>query len=187
MKISNFALMSRCKKLAAILGPFLLLGTIMSCGVGINYSMTGTSTAAQTISITEFYNNTDLGPANLGQTFTNQLKNYIIQNSNLAVVVEEGEVQMEGEIVSFAPLPIAPTATGNPDDPNYASSTRLTITVKATYVNTLDESMSFKDKTFSFYKDFPNDQNLADVQEQYTRQIFERIVNDIFNASIANW
>jgi lipopolysaccharide assembly LptE-like protein len=159
----------------------------MSCGVGINYSMTGTSTPAQTISITEFYNNTDLGPANLGQTFTNQLKNYIIQNSNLAVVVEEGEVQMEGEIVSFAPLPIAPTATGNPDDPNYASSTRLTITVKATYVNTLDESMSFKDKTFSFYKDFPNDQNLADVQEQYTRQIFERIVNDIFNASIANW
>ena len=68
-----------------------------------------------------------------------------------------------------------------------ASSTRLTITVRATYVNTLDESMSFKDKTFSFYKDFPNDQNLADVEEQYTRQIFERIVNDIFNASIANW
>ena len=65
----------------------------MSCGVGINYSMTGTSTAAQTISISEFYNNTDLGPANLGQTFTNQLKNYIIQNSNLAVVAEEGEVQ----------------------------------------------------------------------------------------------
>jgi len=61
------------------------------------------------------------------------------------------------------------------------------ITLQATYVNTLDESMSFKDKTFSFYKDFPNDQNLADVQEAYTRQIFERIVNDIFNASIANW
>lgn len=158
-----------------------------SCGVGVNYSMTGSSVTAKTISISEFYNNTDLGQANMGQTFTNQLKNYIIQNSNLAVVIEEGELQMEGEIVGYAPLPIAPTATGNPDDINRASSTRLTITVKATYVNTLDESMSFKDKTFSFYKDFPNDQNLADVEEQYTRQIFERIVNDIFNASIANW
>lgn len=158
-----------------------------SCGVGVNYSMTGSSVTAKTISISEFYNNTDLGQANMGQTFTNQLKNYIIQNSNLAVVIEEGELQMEGEIVGYAPLPIAPTATGNPDDINRASSTRLTITVKATYINTLDESMSFKDKTFSFYKDFPNDQNLADVEEQYTRQIFERIVNDIFNASIANW
>jgi hypothetical protein len=63
----------------------------------------------------------------------------------------------------------------------------LTITVKATYINTLDEKMSFKDKTFSFYRDFPNEINLSDVEEQFTRQIFERIINDIFNASVANW
>ena len=37
----------------------------------------------------------------MGQTFTNQLKNYIIQNSNLAVVVDEGELQMEGEITDY--------------------------------------------------------------------------------------
>ncbi len=164
-----------------------LLITMTSCGVGINYSMTGSSTQARNISITEFYNNTDLGQANLGQTFTNQLKTYIIQNSNLAVVAEEGELQMEGEITGFTLTPIAPTATNDPTALNSASSTRITITVRATYVNTLDESMSFKDKSFSFYKDFPNDQNFTDVEEQYTRQIFERIVNDIFNASIANW
>jgi hypothetical protein len=158
-----------------------------SCGVGINYSMTGSSTQARNISIAEFYNNTDLGQANLGQTFTNQLKTYIIQNSNLAVVAEEGELHMEGEITGFTLTPIAPTATNDPTAINSASSTRITITVTATYVNTLDESMSFKDKSFSFYKDFPNDQNFTDVEEQYTRQIFERIVNDIFNASIANW
>lgn len=149
--------------------------------------MTGTATAAKTISITEFYNNTDLGAANLGQTFTNQLKNYLIQNSNLAVVAEEGELLMEGEITGFTIAPIAPTATSDPNQINNASSTRLTITVVATYTNTLDENMSFKDRSFSFYKDFPNDQNFTDVEEQYTRQIFERIVNDIFNASIANW
>src|SRR5688572_26593877 len=46
---------------------FLLLAPLsFSCGVGINYSMTGTSTPAKTISIAEFYNNTDLGQANLG-------------------------------------------------------------------------------------------------------------------------
>jgi hypothetical protein len=164
-----------------------LLIVMTSCGVGINYSMTGSSTQARNISIAEFYNNTDLGQANLGQTFTNQLKTYIIQNSNLAVVAEEGELHMEGEITGFTLTPIAPTATNDPTAINSASSTRITITVTATYVNTLDESMSFKDKSFSFYKDFPNDQNFTDVEEQYTRQIFERIVNDIFNASIANW
>lgn len=170
-------------RLAGI-AAFLLLAT--SCG-SIKYSMSGTSTTAETIAITEFYNNTDLGQANMGQTLTNQLKNYFIQNSSLAVVQDEGELILEGEITDYRITPIAPTATNNPNDPNLASSTRLTITVKATYTNTLDEAMSFKDKTFSFYKDFPNDQNLTDVEEQYTRQIFERIVNDIFNASVANW
>ncbi len=169
------------------LGFALFFLMLTSCGVGINYSMTGSNTTAKTISITEFYNNTDLGQANLGQTFTNQLKNYFIQNSNLGVVIEDGELQMEGEISGFSLTPIAPVASSDPTAINSASSTRLTITVKVTYVNTLDEAMSFKDKSFSFYKDFPNDENFTDVEEQFTRQIFERIVNDIFNASIANW
>ena len=160
---------------------------LSGCGVSVKYSMSGTSTSATSITILEFYNNTDLGPANMGQTFTNQLKNYFIQNSNLAVVQDEGELQLEGEITDFRFTPIAPTATGDPNDINRASSTRLTISVKASYVNTLDETMNFKDKVFSFYKDFPNDQNFTDVEELYTKQIFERIVNDIFNASVANW
>jgi hypothetical protein len=171
--------------LTGLLSALLLIAT--SCGVGVQYSMTGSTTNAQTITIAEFYNNADLGPANMGQTLTNDLKNYFIQNSNLSVVQEEGELFLEGEITNFTLSPIAPVSTGNPEDINNASSTRLTITVKATYVNTLDDKMSFKDKTFSFYKDFPNDQNIADVEEQYTKQIFERIINDIFNASVANW
>ncbi|HTF16921.1 MAG TPA: LptE family protein [Chryseolinea sp.] len=158
-----------------------------ACGFGVQYSMSGTTTTAQTIAITEFYNNTDLGQANIGQTFTNQLKNYVIQNSSLSVVAEDGELLLEGEISNYQITPIAPVATSDPTQANIASSTRLTITVKASYVNTLDESMSFTDKTFSFYKDFPNTQNITDVEEQYTRQIFDRIVNDIFNASVANW
>jgi hypothetical protein len=160
---------------------------ISGCGVGVQYSMTGSTTNAQTITIAEFYNNSDLGPANMGQTLTNDLKNYFIQNTNLSVVQEEGELFLEGEITNFTLSPIAPVSTGDPNEINNASSARLTITVKATYVNTLEDKMSFKDKTFSFYKDFPSDQNLADVEEQYTKQIFERIINDIFNASVANW
>lgn len=164
-----------------------LLLLLSNCGVSVQYSMTGSSTNARTISIAEFYNNTDLGPANMGQVFTNEVKNYFIQNTNLTVVAEEGELQLDGEISDFTLTPIAPTATGNPDDINLASMTRLTITVRATYVNTLDENMSFKDKRFSFYQDFPNDQNLSDIEDRLLRTIFERIIQDIFNASVANW
>lgn len=156
----------------------------MSCGV---YSFTGGSTNAKTIAIADFYNNADLGPANMGQDFTNQIKNYFVQNSSLSIVPEEGELQMEGEITNYTFTQIAPTSTGDPNDIYAASATRLTITVRVTYVNTLDETMSFKDKSFSFYKDFSNDENISDVEEAYVRQIFDRLVNDIFNASVANW
>jgi hypothetical protein len=164
-----------------------MMFVLHSCGISAQYSMTGVATTAKTISITEFYNNADLGPANMGQTISNQLKNYFIQNSSLSVVQENGDLQLEGEIVDFRLTPISPTATSDPNAINSATSTRLTITVKATYINTLDETKSFKDKSFSFYKDFDNSLNLTDVQEQFTKEIFNRIINDIFNASVANW
>lgn len=169
--------------------PLLMLVVVLmnGCGTSVRYSFQGTTTSAETISIAEFYNNADLGPANMGQTFTNQLKNYFIQNSNLRIVAEEGELQLEGEITDLRLTPIAPTTSGDANALTTAASTRVTITVKATYINSEDESMSFKDKTFSFYRDFPNEENFADVEEQYTREIFERIINDIFNASVANW
>ena len=126
----------------------VLSSLTVSCGVSVNYSMTGAGTEAETISIAEFYNNADLGPANMAQTLTNDLKNYFVQNSNLSVVTEEGELQLEGEIMDFRLTPIAPTSTGNPDDINRASSTRLTITVRATYINTLKEDMSLRIKAF---------------------------------------
>jgi hypothetical protein len=47
--------------------------------------------------------------------------------------------------------------------------------------------MSFKDKSFSFYKDFDNELNVSDVEEAFIKEIFQRIINDIFNASVANW
>ncbi len=159
----------------------------LSCGVSVNYSMTGASTTAETISIAEFYNNADLGPANMSQVFTNELKNYFVQNSSLSVVAEEGELQLEGEIANLQITPIAPTATGDPTEINRASSTRLTITVRATYINTIDDKMSFKDKSFSFYKDFDNELNVSDVEEAFIKEIFQRIINDIYNASVANW
>ncbi|MEX1241881.1 MAG: LPS assembly lipoprotein LptE [Cyclobacteriaceae bacterium] len=176
------------KKTALLFVMLACVALLISCSLQrVQYGMTGAATTAETISIAEFYNNADLGPANMSQVFTNDLKNYFVQNSNLSVVTEEGELQLEGEITDLRITPISPTATGDPTQINRASSTRLTITVKATYINTLNEKMSFKDKSFSFYKDFDNELNVSDVEDAFIKEIFQRIINDIFNASVANW
>lgn len=160
----------------------ILLAGLQACGI---YSFTGSATAAKTIQVDAFFNNTDLGPANLGQTFTNRLKEYYQQNSSLNVVPENGELQIEGTIMEYRISPVAPVA--GVSDVSTAALTRLTISVRVNYLDTLEPKNSFKDKSFSFFSDFPNTQDLSAVQEQLERRIFDQIFIDIFNATVANW
>lgn len=151
------------------------------------YSFSGAATTAKTIAIEQFFNNTDLAPANLGQTFTNRLKDYYQQNSSLRVIVENGELHIEGTIYDYRINPIAPVSTGNINDPNVAALSRLTIGVKVTYEDNTEPKNSFKERTFSFYKDFDNTLNFTSIQEDLEKKIIDQILIDIFNATVANW
>jgi hypothetical protein len=164
--------------------PVLALLSLQACGI---YTFTGISTAATSIQVDEFFNNTDLGPANLGSTFTNSLKDYYQRNSSLKIVEEAGEVQIEGTITEYRLTPVAPVSSGSSQLPDVAALTRLTIGVRANYVDNLKPENSFKDKTFSFYADFPSEQDLSQVQESLEKKIFDQILLDIFNATIATW
>lgn len=164
-----------------------LLAVLLFTGQGCHYSMSGASTNARTIQVEEFFNNTDLGPANLGQIFTNRLKDYYQQNSNLSVVKENGELLIEGMIASYAISQVAPVSGGASTIADVAALTRLTIGVKVNYVDTLVPKNNFKDRLFSFYADFPNTQDLNTVREGLEKKILDQIFIDIFNATIANW
>jgi hypothetical protein len=148
--------------------------------------MSGASTIAENIQVEEFFNNTDLGPANLGQTFTNRLKDYYMQNSSLRVVKENGQLAIEGMITTYQISQVAPVSGGS-NSADLSALTRLTIGVKVNYTDTLDPKNNFKDRTFSFYSDFPNTQDLITVQEGLEKKIMDQIFIDIFNATIANW
>jgi len=162
----------------------LLLPLAQSCGV---YSFSGAATAAKTISINPFFNNTDLGPANIGATFTNKLKDYYQQNSSLRIT-EPGELHIEGTVSEYRINAMAPVADpSRPNDPSTAALSRLTISVKLTFEDTLQPDNSFKDRTFSFYRDFDNNQNFTTIQEDLEKIIFDQILIDIFNATVANW
>jgi hypothetical protein len=135
--------------------------------------------------VDQFYNNTDLAPANFGQTVTNRVKDYYQRNSDLNIVSNNGELQIEGSVSSYALTQIAPVVGA--DGVSTAAQSRLTITITADYVDSLEPKNSFKNKSFSFYADFPNTQNLTSVQEDLEKTILDQIMIDLFNATIANW
>lgn len=178
MKLKNKVYLSSLLPLIAI-----FLG---GCGL---YSFTGAniSPTIKTVSIDRFYNDAGEGPANISQNLTDQLRDYFLQNTNLAMVPENGDLHFEGSIVGYRLSPVAPTATGNDRQIDEAGLMRLTITVKAIYINTQDDTFNF-DKNFSFYADYdPRSSSLSAEEDRLIEEIFEQIVYDIFNESVANW
>jgi hypothetical protein len=161
---------------------FFFVFALVACGV---YSFTGASTPAKNIQVNQFYNNTDLAPANFAQTFTNRIKDYYQRNSSLKVVADNGELIIEGTISSYALTQIAPVIGS--DNVSTAAQSRLTIAVNVDYVDTLEPKNSFKNRSFSFYADFPNTQDLTSVQEELEKKILDQVLIDIFNATVANW
>ena len=81
------------------------------------------------------------------------------------------------------PIPSA----GTDQRADAAELTRLTITMQVSYVNTQDDQFDF-DKSFSFYADYDNTVvTLDQVEDSLIEAIFDQIIQDIFNESVANW
>ncbi len=163
-----------------------LFACLLYNGCGI-YSFTGVAITAETISIPNFYNDADGGPPDMAQIFTNKLTDYYQQNTNLLRVEENGELQLEGSVTGYRITPVAPTAAQSDDFGDAAALSRLTITVSVSYVNTTDETFDFENQSFSFFEDFDSNQNITTIERELIDRIFDQIILDIFNATVANW
>ena len=67
-----------------------------------------------------------------------------------------------------------------------AAQNRLSISVNVNFQNFKKEDENFE-RRFSFYFDFPAEQQLISIKNEAHEIIFERITQDIFNASLAKW
>lgn len=165
---------------------FICLGGLNGCGV---YSFTGASISpsVNTISIQTFYNNAPLGPSNMSVVFTEKIKDYFQQNTSLSLVDDNGDLQIDGYIADYTISPVGATASRNDNAPDQAAQSRVTITVFASYINTQDDEFDFE-RRFSFFKDYdPDREDLSANEQAFVEEIFDQIILDIFNASVANW
>jgi hypothetical protein len=68
-----------------------------------------------------------------------------------------------------------------------AAQNRLTIVINVRFYNNLEENKSFEKKFTHFY-DYPaNDILSGSSLDSAFEEIFDRVTQDIFNASVANW
>ena len=107
--------------------------------------------------------------------------NLLINQTSLELVKSNGDLTYEGEIVEYRISPT--TATAN----NTAAQNRLTVGVNIRFYDKNDSEADFE-KRFSFYYDYPgNVQLIGGQRDTALDEIFERITQDVFNASLAKW
>jgi len=150
-----------------------------SCGI---YNFTGAGPIkASSFQVSFFQNNAPITEPGIERTFTLALQDLIQNQTSLTLTNSGGDLIYEGEIVDFRIAPMTATADQR------ATQNRLTITINVRFTNNQDEEQNFE-KRFSHYYDYGGSEQLVGTQlTQALEEIYERITQDIFNASLAKW
>ena len=159
----------------------LLLTLASSCT--ISYKLNGASidyTTTKTISFEAFPMKAPLVYAPLAVNFNDELTGKFASQTRLEQVRQDGDLQISGAITGYSLSPQAVKADA------YAAQTRLTIKVKVTFVNKKNPSEDFEQE-FSAYRDFDATRLLTDVQDELCNEMIKELVEQIFNATVANW
>ncbi|WP_162416075.1 LptE family protein [Cyclobacterium roseum] len=176
------------KRKATILLTFAVFFWVNACKV--EYSFTGTTldyNVTQSFSVANFFNDSGGGPANMGQLFTEELKDYFQRNTQLELIQNGGDLQLSGAITRYTISPQATVSNPNSNQPDRAGQMRITISVEVDYVNLANEEENGK-KTFSFFQDYdPRNTSLLQVETELVEVIFENIIQDVFTSTVANW
>lgn len=159
-----------------------LIGLLVTA-CSISYKFNGASidyTKVKTITIKDFPNQAPLVYPPLSQNFTEALKDIYTRQTRLQLVNNNGDLDLEGEITGYELTPMAVKEDA------YASQTKLTITVRVRYSNRVNPDEDFE-QSFSAYREFDANQMLQDVQDELCEEIVEELVDQIYNATVANW
>ena len=104
----------------------------------------------------------------------------MLSQSPLSLSETNGDLQFEGSVTNYVVAPMAIQSNET------ASLTRLSITIKIKYTNTLEPDLNFE-KSFTKFADFAATESLFAVQEDLWKQINDQLAQEIYNASVGNW
>jgi hypothetical protein len=154
---------------------------MLAAGCRVNYSFTGGDVGnARTVSVELFEARSPLATPQSAQVFTETLRDLLLAQTPLKLAREEGDVQYSGAIVGYDVQPVSIQANET------AALNRLTLTVKVTYVNTLEPKKN-SESTFSRFADYESSQDLVSVEDNLVEQISEQLAQDIFDRTLGNW
>ena len=152
---------------------------VTSCGI---YSFSGTSIQpdVHTICVEPIVNNALKVNPSLSNQLTEALLDKYKKLTKLRQVDDMADLYVSGEITSYDIQATAITAD------EVAAQNRLTVTVRIKYSNVKYPEEDFE-QHFVAYRDYSSERSLDEVEATLCDEIVETIVEDFFNATVAQW
>ena len=170
------------KKTTFSILPVGLLFLVSSCSMKFGLAPISSIdyTKVKTILITDFQNRAEYVYAPLATEFNQKMKDMFIQQTRLQLVNSSGDLEIDGEIVGYNQYNESVDASG------YSSKVKVTLTVNVRYVNNTNHEEDFE-RQFSAFQTYDSSRLLTEVQDQLIGVMVKDIVEQIFNATVANW
>ena len=167
----------RFARISLLAAVALVLG---GCGI---YSFSGTSidSDVNTITINYFEYKAQTVNPSLSNDITEALRTRFRRMTRLEQVEQDGDLEIVGQITGYAVAPAAITAN------EVAARNKLTVTVQVDFINRKHPEEDFEKKSFSNYAEYDSTNSLDAVEQTLCAEIIDKIIEDIFNATVAQW
>lgn len=170
-------------KLKTIYKGMVALMAVLLVSCTVSYKFNGASInydIIKSISIDNFPNRALYQWGPMEAMFNNALSDIYVNQTKLQQVNRNGDLQLSGEITAYDQVNKSISSDG------YSSMMQLKMTVKVKFENTKNPTEDFE-RQFSASREFDASQQLNDVQDELVNQMIKEIVEQIFNATVANW
>ena len=134
----------------------------------------------KTFSVDQFETTAGNAPPTIGQQFSEQLKQRILTDTRLQYRLSNGDIEFSGAVTSYQISPIAPQPGQT------VALQRLTIRMDISCKSEKQEIKSWS-PSFSRFADFAADADLSAVETQLVKEIYDQIIEDVFNRAFSNW
>ncbi len=164
--------------IAVLIAAAFFLG---GCSI-VKYSFSGTSIQpdVKTVTINFFeYKALKVNPS-LSNDLTEAMKDKFRKLTKLEQVEMDGDLEISGAVTGYDVRAAAVTAN------EVAAMNRLTVTASLKFTNRKYPEEDFE-KSFSAYSEYDSSNSLDAVEASLCEEIVEKLVEDMFNASVAQW
>ena len=163
-----------------LLISYFILCTILIGSCAYGFKGISIPPDVNTFTVDNFSIAASSAPQGIDIQFSERLRDKVRNESRLKYNQDNPDIIFSGSINSYT------ISALSPEEGSVSAFNRLTIGIRLIYDSTVNEEDSWE-KTFSFFADFDSTVDISSIENELVEEIYEQLVENIFNEAFTDW